>query len=162
MDLRFINSVLYSVSRVLAMSTMEQVSLKHGAPKRRQPFEISPGVVSGVLFMSGPEANASVALSFSKEAAEGIAKIMLPDGIMSSMEHSVADLVGELTNMVIGDAKRQLEEKGVKLELSLPTLIRGESHLIAHRADAPVIIVPYESDVGPFWVEAAYQPLAQD
>ncbi len=154
MDVTFINTVIKSVANVLEQMT--QMEINAGKPKVKQPMEEAEGVVTGVMSMTGKDAVASVALSFSKEAALALANKMLPDE-HHDIDHMVIDLVGELANMVIGDAKRQLQETGLDFSLSLPVIIYGPNHLIAHKANAPVLAVPFFIDEGCFTVEAVYE-----
>ena len=59
--------------------------------------------------------------------------------------------------MVMGDAKRQLEEKGLEFNMSLPIIIKGIDHLITHRAKAQFIRVPGTTPNGSFCVEVGYE-----
>ena len=154
MNLSFLNTVIRSVDIVL--STMARLNLKSGKATIRPPMQESPGIVTGLISMSGRQAQASVALSFDKEAILFIANKMLPDE-HTTIDHMLIDLAGELANMVIGDAKRQLEDKGLRFEVSLPVMIVGEKHLIAHKSIAPVVTVPFTIDKGTFIVEAVYE-----
>lgn len=159
MEIQFINPVLHSVKQVLSQSTRDKVQIiKAGKPQLRTAHEPSQSAVSGIMSMQGPDAHASVALSFSKEAILEIASYMLPE-VGDSIDHIITDLAGELTNMVIGDAKRQLEAKGLQFELSLPVLVIGPEHIVAHRPQAPIIRVPFQLQHGAFYVEAVYEKL---
>ncbi len=155
MDLTFINTVLRSVNNVMSMA---QVKFEAGKPKIRDPMQVSCGEVTGVISISGKQARASVALTFSKEAILIIADKMLP-GEHTAIDHVTIDLAGELANMVLGDAKRQLEDKGKRFTTSLPVMIYGQEQLIAHKAVAPIIVVPFQMEKGTFCVEAVYEEL---
>lgn len=99
MNLSFLNTVIRSVDIVL--STMARLNLKSGKATIRPPMQESPGIVTGLISMSGRQAQASVALSFDKEAILFIANKMLPDE-HTTIDHMLIDLAGELANMVIG------------------------------------------------------------
>ena len=157
MDVNFINPVLASVRSVF--TTMGQLShVEFDNPHIRNPDEISCGVVTGLMSMTCEKSRASISLSFSESAILGIANNFLTEE-RSAIDCMVTDLVGEFTNMVMGDAKRQLEEKGFKFNLSLPVVIKGIDHLIAHRANAHIIRVPGSTQHGSFCVEAVYETL---
>lgn len=70
-----------------------------------------------------------------------IAKNMLPGGEITTIDGMVIDLVGELANMVLGGAKSDLENQGYFFQLSLPTIILGCDYLVAHKTNAPIIIL---------------------
>jgi len=155
MNVNFINPVLKSIQHVL--STMAHIEPKVGAPKRKGKNDIAQGKnITGVMSMTGRRGNASVALTFSETAILHIAKKMLP-GEVAAIDRMVIDLVGELANMVLGGAKGDLETKGYVFELSLPTIILGYDYLIAHKTNAPIIVLPFVLPEGEFFVEAGYE-----
>lgn len=60
----------------------------------------------------------------------------------------MADAIGELTNIFAGEVKAQLDRKGVKAEISLPSVLRGDNlHLVIPR-DTPLIKTCFDSAVG--------------
>jgi len=69
----------------------------------------------------------------------------------------VIDLVGELANMVLGGAKSELENAGYVFRLSLPTIKLGSDYLIAHKTNAPIIVLPFTMPEGEFVIEAGYE-----
>jgi chemotaxis protein CheX len=157
MDVQFINPVLTAVKNTF-MQMAGLSNLGMGKPTVIKNYELARGVVTGIMTMTGKSARASIALTFTESAALSIASKMLPDN-HTSVNGMVGDLVGELANIVMGDAKRQLEEKGLNFEMSLPIIIIGKEHLIAHKANAPVIRVPFTTQAGEFCVEAVYESL---
>jgi chemotaxis protein CheX len=155
MNVVFINPVLKSLLDVL--STMAHIEPKVGAPRRKNKNDIVRGKnITGVMSMIGKNGNASVALTFSEDAILHIASKMLP-GEITTINGVVIDLVGELANMVLGGAKSDLESKGYLFQLSLPTIIMGHDYLIAHKTNAPIIMLPFTMPEGEFVVEAGYE-----
>lgn len=155
MDVNFINPVLRSVLNVL--STMAHIEPQVGAPRKKGEYEVSPGKnISGLMSMTGRKGNASIALTFSESAILHIAKNMLP-GEITRIDGMVIDLVGELANMALGGAKSELETGGYYFNLSLPTMILGNDYLIAHKTNAPIIILPFSMPEGGFTIEAGYE-----
>lgn len=80
--------------------------------------------VSGVIGLTG-KAVGAVVLSLSREVALKAASTLLCTE-MSEINDDVLDAVGELTNMVAGGAKAELEE--FQLAVSLPNVITGKQH----------------------------------
>ena len=155
MDVNFINPVLRSMLNVL--STMAHIEPKVGTPRIKEKNNIIQGKnISGVMSMVGRRGNASIALTFSETAILHIAKNMLP-GDVTTIDGMVIDLVGELANMVLGGAKSELETGGYFFNLSLPTIILGSDYLIAHKTNAPIIMLPFTMPEGEFVVEAGYE-----
>ena len=155
MKVNFINPVLRSMLDVL--STMAHIEPTVGAPKRKDKNEIVHGKnITGVMSMIGKRGNASIALTFSEAAILHIANEML-HGEFNAIDGMVIDLVGELANMVLGGAKSDLEKEGYFFQLSLPTIIFGSDYLIAHKTNAPIIMLPFTMPEGEFVVEAGYE-----
>jgi chemotaxis protein CheX len=139
------------------LSTMAHIEPKVGSPKRKDKNDIVHGKnITGVMSMVGKRGNASIALTFSEAAILHIAKKMLPSEI-TTIDGTVIDLVGELANMVLGGAKSDLEKEGYFFKLSLPTIIFGSDYLIAHKTDAPIIMLPFTMPEGEFVIEAGYE-----
>jgi chemotaxis protein CheX len=159
MNVNFINPVLKSVLNLL--STMAHIDPKVGAPIVKNKNTIIPGKnISGLMSMIGRKGNASIAITFSEAAILHIAKKMLP-GEVSKIDGMVIDLVGELANMVLGGAKSELENGGYYFKLSMPTIIFGTDYLIAHKVDAPIIMLPFSMPEGEFFVEAVYEEISE-
>ena len=101
--------------------------------------------ISGVIGMSGGAAG-TVVINLSKEVALKAASTMLMDDI-KEINDDVIDAVGELANMVAGQAKAELAE--FDLSISLPNVVTGERHGICFPSSAQPITVPFSSDFGP-------------
>lgn len=158
MHVNFINPVLSSMLNVL--STMAHIEPKVGAARIKDKNEIVQGKnITGVMSMVGRRGNASIALTFSEAAILHIAKKMLPGSEITTIDGMVIDLTGELANMVLGGAKSSLENGGYFFSLSLPTIILGTDYLIAHKTNAPIIILPFTMPEGEFVVEAGYEEI---
>mgnify|MGYP000193827348 CR=1 FL=1 len=157
MDVNLINPVLKSILNVL--STMAHIEPTPRRPKLKGKNDIIYGKhITGLIGMTGAEARISIALTFTEASILHIANKMLPNSFQQ-IDGVVIDLAGEIANMVLGGVKGELEEKGLSFNLSLPTIIVGNEYLIAHRTDAPIILLPFSMPEGEFFVEASYEPL---
>ena len=88
-------------------------------------------------------------LSFPLDVACRIATAFA--GIEIDEKHEdFADAIGELTNMVAGNAKVQFD--GLNISISLPSVILG-GHTIAHPKQSPRIVIPCETDLGSVAIE---------
>ena len=118
---------------------------------------IPRGDITGIIPLSSPQAIGTLALSFSEPVILYIAEKMLGE-TFTQINDDVADLVGELTNMVTGGAKRILESKGYDFDMAIPTIIRGKGQKITHvGSKGSVIIVPFNTEAGEFYVEVCFQ-----
>lgn len=133
---------------VNVFSTMLKCSLTRGQPFLKggsQPdYEIS-----GVIGLAGI-AKGTVVLRLCREAAVMAASAMLGERL-NEIDADVRDAVGELTNMVAGSAKAQLEH--LALTVSLPSVITGRGHSIEFPSRARPICIPFNCPWGVVAIE---------
>jgi CheY-specific phosphatase CheX len=76
----------------------------------------------------------------------------------------MGDIVGELANVVAGDAAGRLELRGIAANLSLPTVARGNDVEMIQQDNTMSRLVHFECTDGSFWVKisAEAQPGADN
>jgi len=154
MQINFINPVLSACTDVLI--SMADLELKVGKPYKRNPDTPVVGKrITGLISMRGKVRRASIAIVFSDDVLAYIAEKMLPKGSME-MDSVAIDLVGEISNMILGRAKGELEKVGYDFEIALPTMMIGYDYLIPHQTSSPILRIPYESSGGAFYVEVCF------
>jgi chemotaxis protein CheX len=107
--------------------------------------------ISGVIGLSG-EAQGSISLSFSKATATRFVKTMLGN-IESINEDDLIDGVGEIVNIIAGNAKAYLTK--FSLSISLPNVIIGNNHTLAGQSGSPTIVVPFTCQTVTFIMEVS-------
>lgn len=149
MQAEFINPFISSLSNTF--STMLEVEVRRGAISVRE--ENAPWFdISGIVGLSG-KAIGTVVVSLSKPVAVKAASILLMDEL-TEIDDDVVDAVGELTNMVAGAAKAELEE--YELMVSLPNVVTGRDHEVRFPSNVTPICVPFETDWGPLSLEVGF------
>ena len=108
--------------------------------------------VSGIIGMTG-NAVGTVVFSLSRTAAINSAAALLEEDPKEfpQLNSDVLDAIGELTNMIAGSAKEQLDK--LSLSISLPSVICGKNHLVSFPKDATPISIPFDSEWGPISIE---------
>lgn len=150
MNVKVINPFLAATMHVL--KTMAGVDAKPGKPFLKKN-DIALGDVSAVISIAG-EAKGSMALVFTEPCITGVASQLL-DETFPHLNDEVKDAVGELTNMICGDARRRLSEDGIALQAGIPKVISGKSHSVAHLTKGPCLAIPFETNLGGFMIEVA-------
>ena len=111
--------------------------------------------VIGVIGLSGT-AQAVIALSFSEQAA------LKTVGQMAGCEYdsidsTVADGVGELVNMIVGNAKAKLESHS--LSISLPSVFKGNLCKIQWPVGVDYFDIHFTSKYGDFNLAVAFKEM---
>ena len=146
----FITSLVNTFSTMLSCEVKRgQLQLKKDGPPLHE--------VSGIIGLSG-RAVGTVVVSFSKEVAIKAASVMLMMEA-TELDDDVIDAVGEITNIVAGAAKSELEE--YELSISLPNVITGRNHAIRFPSDVTPILVPFECEWGTMTLEVGLAPVPE-
>lgn len=142
----FISSLTSTFSTMLNVEP-RRTGMTIGDPrKRKHP-------ISGVIGLSG-RAVGTVVLNIPESLALRAASILLMEE-QTEVTNEVLDAVGELTNMVAGQAKSELDQ--FQLSLSLPNVITGIGHEIRFPAITPPICVSFETSIGPILLEVGFE-----
>ena len=152
MKVEIVNSFLEATVSVI--KTMSSVDLAPGKPFVKKG-SISTGDISGIVGMAG-ESEGSLSLSFSRECILHIVSSMFGEPFADITEE-VKDAVGELTNMISGDARRRMETVGILYHGAIPSVISGPNHEIRHVTKEPIISIPFDSANGGFHLELCFK-----
>ena len=153
MDVRYINPVIETMINVL--STMANLTPTVGIPSLKSD-EQALGDVSSVMLMRSDKMNASIAISISKSMIVDIVKRMLGEEI-NDIDDTARDITGEMTNMVVGGAKNLYEQNGLNFDMSSPSILSGQDHLIHHECNGKTIVMPLNSDSGKLFIELCFE-----
>jgi len=149
MDARFVNAFLDGTINVL--KTMAFVEPRLAGKPYLKKDNMAVGDISGIIGLTGA-ARGSLALSFSGGCILRVVSNMLGEEI-TDLNADIQDAVGEITNMISGAARKNLEAKGFNIAAAIPTVVFGKGHSIIHVMGGPSIIIPFETDNGPFVVD---------
>ena len=142
----FLSAVTNTFDTMLAADA-HRGELALGDPKKR----LYP--ISGLIGLSG-RASGMVVLNLSEEVALKAASAMLMTEL-TEIDEDVLDAVGELANMVAGQAKTDLEE--YELSVGLPSVVTGDGHEIRFPSSTPPLCVPFKTDFGPLRLEVGFE-----
>ena len=112
--------------------------------------------VTGIIGLSG-KATGDVVISFERNLALSATEALIGDQ-PSEINDDVIDTIGELTNMIAGNAKASMED--LELTLALPTVIVGKNHSIRFPTKVQPIALAFESDFGFFNIEVGLMETA--
>jgi len=148
MDVSYINPFIVETQH--CYTTMMMTEIRPEQPSlKSHPYPLYD--ISGVIGLSG-DAQGSISLSFPQDVAIRTVKKMLGDPETIS-EEDMTDGIGEIANIVAGNAKKHLTK--FDLSISLPNVIIGRNHSLAGQSGSPTIVVPFTCDLGNFIMEVS-------
>jgi len=107
--------------------------------------------ISGIIGLSG-EATGAVVISLPKlTALRAVSRFARMD--VKIFDQTVVDAIGELINIIAGNAKRDLSE--YTLAISLPSVVTGHLHKLNWPTGVPVVSVPFSSNIGDFSISVS-------
>lgn len=127
------------------------------------PFEIGDGMVSlngdvsGVIGMVQDKLEATMILCLRFETVRDILPHVVGQSISVTHEMTL-DAVGELTNMIFGQIKTELNSRGYALKLGIPSVVMGRGHFVSHFHRGKHMVVPFYLDDHMFQVHVALHP----
>lgn len=151
MDVGIINPFVESIIEVAQM--MAQLDVDVGKPEVKKDT-IAQGEVTGLIELAGQKHKGSLAISFEKDALLLVYQKMLGE-TLETLDDSTLDLAGEITNMVCGSAKQKLSEKGYDFDLTQPSILSGEQHIIEHKWGGPILALPLQLEAGIIYIEVS-------
>jgi chemotaxis protein CheX len=112
--------------------------------------------IMALIGFSGP-ARGTVALVF--PIATALAMVSKLVGKEERVvDETVLDAVGEIVNIVAGGAKAKLHKgDGPPIDLGLPTVVRGQSYMVAYPSHSVWLEISFTSDLGPFQLRVNFE-----
>ena len=104
--------------------------------------------ISGIIGLAG-DVRGPIVISFPKIVALKIVSDFLHEDT-KIFGDDVIDTIGELINIIAGNAKKDLEK--FRIMISLPSVIKGPNHQINWMQGVPVITIPFNSKYGPVYL----------
>jgi chemotaxis protein CheX len=138
MDARFVNCYLKGAQAVF--KTMLRMDLQMGRPSVKTDRKAS-GDVTGVIGFAGDK-KGSFTISLKNTSVLSIYNAFTGEG-QTEVNDEVIDAVGELTNIISGQTRLELEKIGYNISASLPTIIIGKDVDINMITKAPIISLPF-------------------
>jgi len=124
------------------------------------PYEVGEGMVSlvgdvsGVIGMVQSHLEGTLTLCLTFETVRDILPAVIGKSVSITHEMAV-DAVGEITNMIFGQIKSALGQRGYQLKLGIPCVVTGKGHFVSQFHRGRYMIVPFHIDGQLFQVYVA-------
>lgn len=121
------------------------------------------GDVSSVLGLSGEyyhgdiqtSYKAMLVITYPYDTYVKIASAMLMEEY-TQYNDEISDVGREICNMIMGNAKRDLNEMGYTTNMAIPSTVEGKDHSIIYPSQTTVVLIPLETDHGTLYLELCY------
>ena len=151
MDVRYINPFIEGTINVL--KTMAFIQSKPGKPYIKKN-QTATGDITGIIGLSGDK-EGSLSITFTFPCIKAVLEKMLGE-VHDELNEDVTDAVGEITNMICGDARNKLVAQNITLTAGIPTIVTGEGHTVSHITKSAIVVLPFSTDFGNFSLEFAF------
>ena len=151
MQATVINIFIDATLRVLATLGGAQFTVQ--APRLKTDAAPS-GEVTGVILLLG-EVDGSVALSFERDCVLQLVSTMLGEDIRD-LNQDIQDAVGEITNMVSGQAAQKLGDVTPGIEIRPDAVLMGHGTIPGQTRGAAVVAVALVGPVGRLALEVCW------
>lgn len=152
MDVTFINPFIKATGHVL--QTIASTEAKAGKPFLKKD-KVACGDVSGVIGLTG-DVSGTISVSFTENCIFNIVSNMFAEEV-NELNEEISDAVGEIANMISGQARQELEVLGRNLQAAIPAVVMGKNHTITHITSHPIIAIPFDTDHGDFTIEVCFE-----
>lgn len=153
MKIEYIQPFINATRKVLG--TMANLESKPMKPYLKNELDsVALGNISSVIELTG-ECRGSIGLSFETNCILKVASGMLGE-VYEELDDEVADMVGELVNMISGDARRQLVKLGFSFSAGIPKISKGKDHKLQHAVNERIIVIPFQTTAGSFFIETCF------
>lgn len=143
MEVKFINPFVAAVQAVF--KTMLGLDVTMGKPVLKNSRTTSTDI-SGIMGLVG-DRKGTVTVGLSQKGALFVLQTLLGD-TAESVTPEVIDAVGELTNIVSGQARKEFEKAGLNLKASIPTVVVGHNVEINFITQVPTVSLPFSFSTG--------------
>lgn len=153
MDATLIRRFIEATQNVFGTMLQSTVGFGKPGPTSHVP---SVGDVSGIIGFSGDVAGAAV-IRMPMETAAKVVASFCGEAFGPDTE-DFADAIGELANMICGNAKSNLDTSCVNI--SCPQVVIGKDHRVQKPSDAVCITIPCTAPQGTFSIEISIRAAA--
>lgn len=138
-----------------ASSTLEWIagdSLEYGGEARIEEVLRCEGIIGCISLVGDIEW--SLVLSLPKQTATGLAEGFAGFPVPFDSP-DMGDAIGELSNLIAGEVKVQLDSIGIAADISLPQVFRGTAIDVLQLPHVPGRVLTFSTSAGPMWIAIA-------
>jgi len=140
--------IIESTIEIFTGMVMMDISVAGASIQKLGPLKHS---ITGMVGLAGTHKGV-LAVHFPNQIALDVTSSFLGMDV-DEINDDVQDAIGEIANMLGGNLKTILSDKGKDIQLSLPSTISGDTYNFSSQADTEQLIIPFQAPSGIFYVE---------
>lgn len=138
MDVKYINPFVTAAQVVFR--TMLGIEATMGKPILKD-VRATSGDVTGIMGLVG-DRKGTIAISFREVGAMFVFRTLIGDEC-SKIGPEVVDSIGEITNIISGQARMEFEKAGINLKAAIPMVVVGHNVELNFITKIPIISLPF-------------------
>lgn len=142
------DKIIESTIEIFTGMVMMEISVAGEPLVKLGPLKNS---ITGMVGLAGVQKGV-LAVHFPKQLALDVTGSFLGMEV-TDIDADVQDAIGEIANMLGGNLKTILSDRGKDIQLSLPSTIYGEEYAFSSQAEVDQVILPFQAPSGLFYVE---------
>ncbi len=139
MDVKYINPFIVATQSVF--KTMLSIDVNLNKPVLKTARNTS-GDVTGIMGLVG-DRKGTITISFREKGAMFVFQTLIGDEC-TSVTPDVVDAIGELTNIISGQARKEFERAGINLKASIPMVVVGHDVEMNFITTIPIVQLPFD------------------
>ena len=138
MDVKYINP--FVMASQVVFKTMLGLDATMGKPILKD-VRATSGDVTGIMGLVG-DRKGTIAISFREAGAMFVFRTLVGDEC-SKIGPEVVDSIGEITNIISGQARKEFEKAGINLKAAIPMVVVGHNVELNFITKIPIISLPF-------------------
>lgn len=155
-DVRVVNAVITATMNVLTQYGVSSIKMEKAIPK--SPLDPLLGEVSSIIDINSDSFHGYLSISFDKGSFLELVSFMLMEE-QTELNQDNQDAVGEINNIIFGNAKSEITSYGV--QMTVPRVTLGANQVVPSSPGAAGMLIPFATTKGKFYLTVVALPIAQ-
>lgn len=156
-DIEFIGPFVKAAIDTLSIQANTKVEPCKPYYKKDDNAHVSVDIV-GVINITSVQFKGTISIAFPKAVFLSVYEGMVGEKA-TEINKDTQDACGEILNIIFGAGKAVLNnEKGFEIQKAIPTVLSGEKVKIQQKTDFPVVVLPFKTMSGEFYIEITAEP----
>ena len=155
-DVRVINAIIKSTTNVLVQFGVTDVKMEKACQKSTTDF--LKGEISSIVDIKSRNFQGYLTISFDKGSYLEVVSSMLMEE-QTELTPDNQDAVGEINNIIFGNAKAEITSFGI--DLTVPRVLIGRNQQLNCPEGSAAMMIPFSTGKGKFYLTVTALPLAK-